>query len=220
MVQLYTFFLSSASYRARIGLNLKGLAYEPVIVDLARDRQLEPDYLAVNPEGRVPYLVDGEVRLSQALAILEYLDEVYPRPPLLPGDPAGRARVRQISLAVVADIQPLQNTGPIAYLKEGMGLSDDDRFRWYRHWVERGLAAVEALVADHPATGRFCHGDTPTIADACLVPQMANARRARLDMSHYPTLGRITDACLDLEAFRSAAPENQPDAPLPVRARS
>jgi len=212
-VKLYTYYLSSASYRVRIGLNLKGLSYEPVFVDLAAGRQLEPEYLALNPEGRVPYLVDGDVRLSQALAILEYLEETRPDPPLLPGGPSERARMRQIALAIVADTQPLQNTGPFGYLKEGLGVSEEGRRRWYRHWVTRGLAAVEAILAGHPATGRFCHGDAPTLADVCLVPQVANARRARLDMTPYPVVQRITDACLALEAFRRAAPENQPDAP-------
>lgn len=209
---LYTYFLSSASYRVRIGLHLKGIPYEAAFVDLASGQQLEGDYLAINPEGRVPYLVDGDVRLSQALAILEYLDETHPDPPLLPGSAPERARVRQIALAVVADIQPLQNTGPLVYLKEGLGLRDEDRNRWYRHWVTRGLGAVEALLA-HPDTGRFCHGDVPSLADACLVPQVANARRFRIDLAPYPTLERITDACLALEAFQSAAPENQPDRP-------
>jgi maleylpyruvate isomerase len=212
-VLLYTYFLSSASYRVRIGLHLKGIAYEAVFVDLAAREQLEGDYVAVNPEGRVPYLVDGDVRLSQALAILEYLDETHPDPPLLPASAAGRARVRQIALAVVADIQPLQNSGPMVYLTEGLGVSDEDRNRWYRHWVTRGLGAVEALVAKHPEPGRFCYGDTPSLADACLVPQVANARRFRIDMAPYPTLARITDACLALEAFQRAAPENQPDRP-------
>jgi maleylpyruvate isomerase len=212
-VVLYTYFLSSASYRVRIGLHLKGIPYEAVFVDLAARKQLEGDYLAVNPEGRVPYLVDGDVRLSQALAILEYLDETHPEPPLLPGSASERARVRQIALAVVADIQPLQNTGPMVYLKEDLGVADPDRNRWYRHWVTRGLAAVEALLAGHPHTGRFCHGDAPSLADACLVPQVANARRFRIDMAPYPTLDRITDACLALEAFQRAAPENQPDRP-------
>lgn len=212
-MQLYTFFLSSASYRVRIGLEWKGLSYDPVFVNLAGDEQLDEAYLAVNPEGRVPFLVDGDVKLSQALAILEYLDETRPEPPLLPRDPAGRARVRQLALAVVADVQPLQNTGPLAYLKDGLGLSDEDRFRWYRRWVSRGLQAVEKHLAGHPETGRFCHGDAPTLADVCLVPQVQNARRAKLDLSACPTVERVTDACLALEAFERAAPANQPDAP-------
>lgn len=214
-MKLYTYWRSSASYRVRIGLEWKGVAREDVAVDLAAGEQLGAPYLAENPEGRVPLLVDGDVRLSQALAILEYLEETRPASPLLPADAAGRARVRQLALLVVADVQPLQNTGPLRYLTETLGLSEADRNRWYAHWVRRGLTAFEAHVAGHPATGRFCHGDEPTLADVCLVPQVANALRAGLDFAAWPTVRRIHEACTALPAFQRAAPEAQPDAPTP-----
>lgn len=212
-MRLYTFWLSSASFRARIGLELKGIPREDVHVDLARGEQLAEPYLAENPEGRVPLLIDGDVRLTQALAILEYLEETRPEPALLPRDAAGRARVRQLALLVVADIQPLQNTGPLQYLRETLGASEEQHNRWYVHWVRRGLGALEAHLARDPSTGRFCHGDTPTLADACVVPQLANAKRARLPFDDWPTLERIHGTCLSLPAFQRAAPENQPDAP-------
>jgi len=209
-VKLYTYFRSSASFRARIGLHWKGIAFEPVFVHLRRGEQLGPEYLAENPEGRVPLLVDGDVRLSQALAILEYLEETHPEPALLPASPEERARVRQLALCIVADTQPLQNAGPMSYLADVFELDRTATARWYVHWVLRGLRAVEAHL-DHPAAGEFCHGDRPTLADVCVVPQVVSARRAGLDLSSCPRLSRIADACLELEAFRLAAPEAQPD---------
>ncbi len=193
-MKLYTYWRSSASFRVRIGLEWKGIEREDVTVDLSRGEQLGDAYLAENPEGRVPLLIDGDVRLTQALAILEYLEETQPTPALLPADPAGRARVRQLALLVVADTQPLQNTGPLEYLLDPLGLSETQRNRWYVHWVRRGLSALEAHLAGDPATGRFCHGDAPTLADACIVPQLANARRAGLPFEAWPTLDRIHTA--------------------------
>ncbi len=212
-MKLYTYPRSSASYRVRIALEWKGIAREDVPVDLASGEQLSPAYRAENPEARVPLLIDGDVRLTQALAILEYLEETRPDPPLLPPDAAGRARVRQLALIVVADTQPLQNTGPYEYLKDPLGLGDAERGRWYAHWVRRGLAAVEAHLADDPRTGHFCHGDAPTLADVCLVPQVANARRAGLDFARYPNVARVCDTAMALPAFERAAPEAQPGAP-------
>ncbi|MDJ0790066.1 MAG: maleylacetoacetate isomerase [Myxococcota bacterium] len=213
-MRLYTYHRSSASYRVRIGLEWKGIDREDRFVDLGKGQQLEAAYLEENPEGRVPLLVDGDVRLGQALAILEYLEEKVPEPPLLPKDLAGRARVRQLALLVVADIQPLQNTGPLVYLGEALEVSDPLRFQWYKHWVHRGLSAFEAHLARDPATGRFCHGDAPTLADVCVVPQLVNwCRNAGGDLSEWPHLARVFEACQALEAFQRAAPERQPDSP-------
>lgn len=213
-VQLFTFHASSASYRVRIALEWKRLAREDVHVDLGAGAHLDEGYRRLNPNARVPYLVDGDVRVGQALAILEYLEEAYPVPPLLPGDAAGRARVRELALLVVADVQPLQNTGPIRYLRDPVGLPGEAVAGWYRHWVSRGLAALEAMLAGHPATGRFCHGDAPTLADVCLVPQLVSwTRLGGGTLDAWPTLARVLEACLELEAFQRADPLRQPDAP-------
>lgn len=213
-MQLFTYHASSASYRVRIALEWKGLAREDVFVDIGAGAHLEEAYRRRNPNARVPYLVDGHVRTGQALAILEYLEEAHPEPPLLPRDAAGRARVRELALLVVADVQPLQNTGPIRFLSEELGLSGEAVLRWYRHWVSRGLAAVEALLAGHRATGVFCHGDAPTLADVCLVPQLVNwTRKGGGTLDAWPTLARVFAACQELEAFRRADPLRQPDAP-------
>ncbi|MEE2703724.1 MAG: maleylacetoacetate isomerase [Myxococcota bacterium] len=211
-MRLYTYFRSSASYRVRIALEWKAIPRKDVFVDLASGEQLGPAYRALNPECRVPLLVDGEIRLTQALAILEYLEEKYPEPPLLPADLAGRARVRQLALVMIADTQPLQNTGPYEFLRDPLGLDDRARYRWYQHWVSRGLGALEAQLQDDPRTGQFCHGDAATLADLAMVPQYSNARRGALDCSQWPTVSRIYEACLALPPFQRAAPEAQPDA--------
>lgn len=213
-MKLYTYFRSSAAFRVRIALNLKGLAYDAVPVHLARGggEQHQPGYRALNPAGLVPALeVEGQV-LTQSLAIIEYLDETHPQPPLLPGSPADRARLRAIAQAIACDIHPINNLRVLQYLQRELGANDAQKNAWYRHWIEVGLAAVEAMLADDARTGAFCHGDTPTLADCCLVPQVFNARRFDCRLEPYPTIMRIAARCESLEAFRKAAPANQPDA--------
>jgi maleylpyruvate isomerase len=211
---LYSYFRSSASYRVRIALGLKGLAFElrPVHLVKGGGQQHSAEYLALNPQGRVPFLLDGEVKLSQSLAIIEYLDETHPKPPLLPRDAVGRARVRQIAQVPAMDIQPLQNTSVTKRLETQFGASSEQRDAWVKHWIETGLGALEALLARDAATGRFCHGDAPTLADCCLVPQLFAARRFGADVAAWPTLARIDAACQALPAFAAAAPAAQPDA--------
>lgn len=214
-MKLYSYFRSSASYRVRIALNLKGLACEVVPVHLLRDggEQLRAEYRRLNPDALVPSLqLDEGAVLTQSLAIIEYLEETHPTPALLPGDALDRAWVRSIALAIACDIHPINNLRVLRYLVGEMKLSEEDKNRWYRHWVEQGLAAVEQTLAHDPRTGRFCFGDTPGLADCFLVPQIANAQRMQCDLSHVPTLVRINDACLALEAFAAASPARQPDA--------
>ena len=211
---LHNYYLSSASYRVRIALGLKGIAYEHAGVHLRRGggEQLKEPFRKLNPEGLVPVLEDDGAVITQSLAIMEYLDEAHPQPPLLPKAPKDRARVRAIALAIACDIHPLDNLRVLRYLTSELGVAEDARNAWYRHWVETGLAALEAELAGSPLTGRFCHGDTPTLADCCLVPQIFNGRRNNCDLGRMPTLMRINDNCLALEAFQKAAPEKQPDA--------
>jgi len=212
-MKLYDYFRSSAAYRVRIALNLKGLAPEHVFIHLRKNAQREADYLAVNPQGLVPALVtdDGRV-LTQSLAIIEYLDETHREPPLLPAAPVQRARVRSLALAVACDIHPIDNLRVLRYLLHTVGVSEEQKDAWYKYWIDTGLEALELQVARDPATGRFCHGDAPTLADICLVPQLANARRVKMDLSPYPTLTRIEAACNALPAFAAAEPSRQPDA--------
>ena len=214
MLKLYTYFRSSAAYRVRIALNLKNLEYEAIPVHLVKDggQHLKEAYRRINPAGAVPALVDRDLSLSQSLAIIEYLDEAYPYPPLLPGDPAARARVRAIALDIACEIHPINNLRVLKYLTGQLGLSEEQKNAWYRHWIGVGLQAVEAMLAGDARTGAFCHGDTPGLADCCLVPQVFNARRFGCELSAMPTVLRIADHCAGLEAFRRAAPEAQPDA--------
>lgn len=209
---LHGFFRSSAAFRVRIALNLKGVAHEQVSVNLFAGAQLEPAYRAINPQGIVPSLVDGDAVLNQSLAILEYLEECYPQPPLLPADAAARARVRAMALNVACEIHPLASLKPQGYLEREFGASQAQRDDWARHWIGRGFEAFEARLAGHPQTGSHCHGDTPTFADLCLVPQMFNARLLKLDLARYPTMVRIEQHCLAQPAFERALPANQPDA--------
>jgi maleylpyruvate isomerase len=212
-MKLHGFFRSSAAYRVRIALNLKGLAAEHVPVALRAGAQRSADYLGFNPHGLVPALVadDGAV-LTQSLAIIEWLEETHPEPRLLPGSAAERARVRAIALSIACDIHPLNNLRVLKYLAGPLGIDEPVRDTWYRHWCEVGLGALETQLAREAATGRYCHGDTPTLADVCLVPQLANARRVATDLTRYPTLLRIDAACNLLPAFADAAPARQPDA--------
>jgi maleylacetoacetate isomerase/maleylpyruvate isomerase len=213
---LYGYWRSTAAYRVRVALELKGLTWENRPVHLVRDggEQHTAAYHALNPQELVPALLDGERVFTQSLAIAEYLDEMYPEPPLLPVDPRGRARVRALALTIACDIHPLGNLRVLQQLERQFGATEAQRAEWSRHWMSQGFAAIEALLADNVATGAFCHGDTPGLADICLVPQVYNARRWNLSLDPYPTVQRIDAACAALEAFRTAAPELQPDAPV------
>jgi maleylacetoacetate isomerase len=211
-MKLYNYFRSSAGYRVRIALNLKALDYEYVAVHLTKGEQREPAYMGLNAQALVPTLVDDGGAHRQSLAIIEYLDERHPAPPLLPADAVGRARVRGIALAIACDIHPLNNLRVLQYLKRTLAVTDEQRDAWYRQWVNVGFAALETQLAAEVATGLCCHGDTPTIADICLVPQVANARRSNVSLAAYPTLERIDAHCLALPAFAAAAPDRQPDA--------
>ncbi|WGG52064.1 maleylacetoacetate isomerase [Rugamonas sp. DEMB1] len=213
-MKLYTYFRSSAAYRVRIALNLKGLDYEAVPVHLLRNggEQLVEAYRAVNPSALVPALDDDGALLSQSLAIIEYLDETRPLAPLLPADALGRARVRALAQTVACDIHPLANLRVLKYLKGPLGVSEEVKLQWVVHWVGEGMAMLEAHLARDPHTGRFCHGDTPGLADCCLVPQVFNAQRFDIDMAAYPTVMRIHANCAALPAFVQAHPAQQPDA--------
>ncbi len=213
-MKLYTFFRSSASYRVRIALNLKGLNCEHVPIHLRRGggEQFSASYKAVNPQALVPALEDGGRPLTQSLAIIEYLEECYPEPPLLPKDPADRAAVRAMALAIACEVHPLQNLKVLNYVKGELKQDEAAANRWAQHWIALGLAALEQMVLAAPKRGKFCFGDAPTLADLCLVPQLANARRFGCDLSGVPTLVRIDAYCGTLPAFVNAAPENQPDA--------
>ena len=212
-MKLYDYFRSSAAYRVRIALNLKGVTPERTFVHLRRGAQRDDGYLALNPQGLVPSLVtDGGDVLTQSLAIIEWLDETHPAPPLLPFGAGGRARVRALALAIACDIHPLNNLRVLNYLTGTLGATDAQKNGWYRYWCDVGLEALETRLAREPATGTFCHGELPTIADICLVPQLANARRVDLDLAPFPTLMRIESACMAVPAFADAAPAKQPDA--------
>ena len=210
---LHTYWRSSASYRVRMALNLKSLAYESRPVHLVRDggQQLSEDYRALNPQGLVPTLeMDGQV-ITQSMAMLEYLEERYPKPALLPSDAIGRARVRSIANAIACDIHPLNNLRVLKYLVGEMQVGDQAKLEWYRHWTVSGLSQVEAMLGDDP-TGRFCHGDAPSIADCCLLPQVYNARRFDCCLDDVPRVVAICDALNAIPAIAQAAPEKQDDA--------
>jgi maleylpyruvate isomerase len=209
-MKLYSYFRSSASYRVRIALNLKGLPYDIVPVNLLKSQQKSAEYAAVNPQQLVPALIDNGQVLTQSLAVIEYLDEKYPTIPLLPVAPLERARVRALALAVACEIAPLNNLGPLNFLKE-LGLTDEQKTRWYHHWLAKGFKAVEEML-QNDATGTYCHGAAPTMADCVLVPQVFNAQRFNCDLSPYPTLMRIHAACEKHPAFIAAHPSQQPDA--------
>jgi maleylacetoacetate isomerase/maleylpyruvate isomerase len=211
-VKLYTYFRSSAAFRVRIALNLKGLRYEPLFVHLAKGEHRKAEYASVNPQALVPTLVlDDGARLSQSLAIMEYLEETHPRPPLLPQDAAGRARVRSLADLVACEIHPLNNLRVLQHLKRALGQTEEQVSAWYRHWIADGLAKLEAELAAG-GRGSFCHGESPTLADCCLVPQIFNAKRYNCELTAYPATMRVFDQCMKLDAFDRAQPSKQSDA--------
>ncbi|PZX30308.1 putative MALEYLACETOACETATE ISOMERASE [Cupriavidus phytorum] len=214
MLKLYSYFRSSASFRVRIALELKGLSYDYVPVHLLKEggQQLKPEFRAVNPDGLVPALADGEHVLQQSLAIVEYLDEVHPEPKLLPGTALDRAYVRGLAQEIACEIHPLNNLRVLKYLKHTVGVTDEVKDAWYRHWIELGFASLQANLERSGKAGRFCFGDTPTLADLCLVPQVFNAQRFNIDVARYPAIAKIYEACMALPAFQKAEPKSQPDA--------
>jgi maleylpyruvate isomerase len=212
-MKLYTYFRSSAAYRVRIALNLKGLDYEALPVHLLRNggEQLTDAYRAINPSALLPTLDDDGAVIGQSLAIIEYLEETRPQVPLLPVASADRARVRALALTVAADTHPLGNLRVLRYLKHDLNVSEEVKLEWQRHWLRIGMATLETMLAGDARTGRYCHGDTPTLADCCLVPQVFGAQRFGVDLAPYPTVTRIHDACAGLPAFHQAHPSQQPD---------
>jgi maleylacetoacetate isomerase len=216
-LKLYSYWRSSAAYRVRIALNLKGLEHELVPVHLARDggEQHSAEYRALNPQELIPILRHGQRIIRQSLAIIEYLDETWPATPLLPATARDRARVRALAQIVACDIHPLNNLRVLQYLEREAGMPQPERDAWVGHWISLGLQALEALLDDHPATGEFCEGEAPGLADCCLVPQVYNARRFKVDLTPFPSIVRIDAACRELPEFHAALPENQPDYPGP-----
>lgn len=212
--KLYSYFRSSAAWRVRIALNLKGMTPDFAFVHLLKNggEQHASAYKEVNPQELIPALIHDGHTIAQSLAIVEYLDEIKTEPPLLPKASLARARVRQIAYAIACDIHPVNNLRVLQYLRDTHGLSEEERARWQRHWIALGFAAIEELLSQSQETGRYCHGDAPTIADICLIPQMANGRRVNLDFAPYPTLLRIEKEALAHPAFAAAAPQVQPDA--------
>jgi len=209
-MQLHSFFNSSTSYRVRIALALKGLSYDYLPVNLRKQEQRAADYVAKNPSAGVPLLIDNGMQLSQSLAIIDYLDATYPEPRLIPADTLARARVLELSDAISCDIHPINNMRILRYLQDVLGASDEQKTAWYHHWIKEGLTAVEALLARH-GHGAYCFGDAPTLADCCLVPQVANAKRMGCDVSAYSRILRIFEHCNAQPAFQQAAPAQQPD---------
>ncbi|MCY4239054.1 MAG: maleylacetoacetate isomerase [Rhodospirillaceae bacterium] len=213
MLTLHGYYRSSAAYRVRIALNLKGLDHRKTFIHLRNGHQFSAAYAELNPQQQVPTLeTDGGDMLVQSSAIIEWLEETWPEPPLLPADALGRQRVRALAAVPGCDIHPIGNLRVLKYLQEELGQGPDAVAAWARHWIELGFAGLERMLAEHPATGRFCHGDAPTMADLFLVPQAFNAERFNADMDKFPTVARISAACNDLEAFAAAAPGNQDDA--------
>jgi maleylpyruvate isomerase len=211
-LQLYTYYRSQASFRVRIALNLKGLSHDDTFLHLERGDQFAPQYRVLNPQMVVPTLIDGETKLFQSLAILEYLEEKYPEPPLLPDDIAARAWVRGLALINIADSHPLIVPRIRHYLTDELGLDEKQLMSWIRHWLGAGLAAMEALIAEHRESGRFCHGERPTLADIGVVTQVTPARVFGVDLAPYARVVRVYDSCMAIPAFADAHPSKQPDA--------
>ena len=211
-MKLYGYFRSSAAYRARIALNLKGIEYSNSFIHLRNFDQQSESFRTLNPQGLIPVLEHNGTIVSQSIAIMEYLDEQFPSPPLLAGGADHRAYIRSIALAVACDIHPLNNLRILRYLKNELNLDDDKRNQWYRHWIEIEFRALESKLESSSLRGQFCYGDTPTMADICLVPQVTNARRFSCELSDYPLLVEIDQNCRKLDAFERADPESQPDA--------
>jgi maleylpyruvate isomerase len=209
-MRLYDYWRSSAAYRVRLALNFKGLVYQQVALDLRNGAHREPAFLAINPQGLVPVLEDERAILTQSLPILNYLEERYPEPALLPKDLPGRCQSRAIAVAIACEIHPLNNLRVLQYLERELGLDEARRMAWYRHWITEGFGPLEAMIAR--SAGEFCVGDAPSLADVCLVPQVYNARRYQCDLEAYPTIRRIDERCRGIDAFARAAPERQPDA--------
>ncbi|MBN8431349.1 maleylacetoacetate isomerase [Microbulbifer salipaludis] len=209
-MELHGYFRSSASYRVRIALNLKGLEYDYHPVNLLKGEQKEPQHRTLNPQGLVPALVDGEHVLTQSLAIMEWLDEQHPQPALLPSDPLARARVRALAYNVACDIQPIQNLRVLKYLQSELGASDEQKVMWIRHWIDGGFTALETQL--NGQGGTFANGDAPGLFECCLIPQIYNAERFGVTLDKYPRIAKIADACATLPAFEQARPENQPDS--------
>jgi maleylacetoacetate isomerase len=209
---LHTYYRSSASFRVRIALNLKNLVYDAVFQHLRKGEQRAPDFLKVNPHGLIPVLVDGDAVLAQSLAIVEYLDEVYPEPAFLPGNAIDRAYVRGLAQAVACDIHPIDNLRVLQYLRANFGADEAAIGSWYNHWIATGFVGIEATLANDPRTGTFCYGDAPGLADILLVPQVVNAGNYKLDMTPFPTIRRIYDAGMALPEFANAHPSRQSDA--------
>jgi maleylacetoacetate isomerase len=213
-MKLYTFFRSSASYRVRIALNLKGLTYEQAPIHLRRGggEQFSAAYKRINPQALVPALEDNDRVFTQSLAIIEYLEEKYPNPPLLPAAAADRALVRSMAMVIACEVHPIQNLRVLTLVKQEYHQTDDEVNQWAQHWIDLGLSALEQMILAQPNRGKFCFGDTPTLADICLVPQLGNARRYGCDLAQYPTIVSIEKNCVTIPAFANAAPEKQPDA--------
>lgn len=210
---LHNYWRSSTSYRVRIALEMKGIDYQYIPHHLRHGDHRDPVFLAINPQGLVPALVweDGAL-LTQSLAIIEFLDETKPEPPLLPRDASGRARVRMLAQMIACDIHPINNLRVLTSLRTLFGAGDEDVINWFRHWVNEGFEPLEKMLITSHETGKFCHGDTPGLADICLAAQVVNNARFHVDMSPYPTISRIHAACMELSAFQKAAPQNQIDA--------
>ena len=211
-MKIFGYFRSSAAFRLRIAMNFKGLSYDYNLVNLQSGDHLSDDFKRINPQGRVPAIdIEGNI-LTQSLAIIEYLDEVYPAPPLLPSDPLGKAKVRGIAGLIACDIHPLNNLAVLNYLRDQLIAEEEARLAWYRHWVKEGFDGLELILGANLETGQFCFGDTPTVADICLVPQVVNAKRFNCNLASYPTILRIFEECMSLSQFADADPMNQPEA--------